>query len=70
MIVMIKGKKKKVKIREIYSLCSHPFPLRTGGGDCCNPPPTNVFHDKHFKKFFIDTWVSGQGVGKLNAWQS
>ena len=54
-IVMTKGKTKKMKTTEIY------FFLLA-------PTPQLFLRQKVLKIFFIDTWVSGQRVGKLTVW--
>ena len=61
-----KRKNKKMKITKIYLFLLPPVPSQEGGGGCCIPPPLNFFHSKNiFENFFIDTWVSGQRMGKL-----
>ena len=52
---MTKGKTKKMKTMEIYL-----FLLA--------PTPQLFLRQKVLKIFFIDTWVSGQRVGKLTVW--
>ena len=53
-IVMTKGKNKKMKTTKIYLFLLPPLPSQNegggGGGDCCNPltPPPNFFHGKSF----------------------
>ena len=70
-IVMTKGKNKKMKITKIYLFFLPPLSL-SGRGHCwlLQPtlPPTFVTAKK-FEIFFIDTWVFGQREGKLNEWQ-
>ena len=52
---MTKGKTKKMKTTEIY------FFLLA-------PTPQLFLRQKVLKIFVIDTWVSGQRVGKLTVW--
>ena len=69
---MTKGKNKKMKTTKIYLFLLPPLPSQDGGGGCCSPPPTpQLFSWQTFLKiFFIDTWVSGERVGKWTAWQT
>ena len=62
-IVMTKGKNKKIKTTNIYLFLKPPLPSPD------SHPPT-FLTAKIFEIFFIDTWVSGQRVGKLTVWQS
>ena len=68
---MTKGKNKKMKATKIYFVFA-ATPSVSGRGVCCNPPPhpQTFFMAKIFEFFFIDTWVSGQRVGKWPVWQS
>ena len=58
---MTKGKNEKMKTTKIY--------FWTGGLLQAPPPPTpQLFPRQKFMKiFFIDTWISGQKVGKFLA---
>ena len=59
-----------MKTTQIYLFLLPPLPSQDRGV-VATPPPPNFFHRKKFLKvFFIDTWVSGQRVGKLTVWQS
>ena len=52
-----------------YLILLPPLPSQDGG--LLQPPPPNFFPWQNFlKHFFIDTWVSGQRVGKWIVWQS
>ena len=68
---MTKGKNRKMKTTKIYLFLLPPLPSQDGegggGGGCCNPITFSTA--KVFKNFFIDTWVSGQRVGKLTVWK-
>ena len=57
---MTKGKNEKMKTTKIYLFLLPPLPSQDGGGGGL----------QHLKNFFIDTWVSGQRVGKLTVEQS
>ena len=73
-----------MKTTKIYLFLLPPFPSQDGGvggegggwggggGDgCYNPPTPQLFSwQKYLKNLFIDTWVSGQRVGKLTVRQS
>ena len=59
-IVMTKGKNNKMKTTKIYVSLLPPLPSQDGGLLQTPQPPT-FFTGKIFEKFFIDTWVSGQG---------
>ena len=71
-IVMTKEKNKKIKIRKIYLVLLPFLPSQDGEWSLQPPTPTpQLFSWQDFLKlFFIDTWVSGQRVGKLAKWQS
>ena len=69
-----KVKNKKIKIRKIYLFLLPLLPSQNGewegggvGGGLLQPPYPQRFSRQFF---FIDTWVSGQRVGKLTKWQS
>ena len=49
-IVMTKGKNKKMKTTKIYLFLLPPLPSQDGGGfvNIAAPPPPNVFHGKNF----------------------
>ena len=63
-----KRKNKKIKTTKIYLFLLPPLPFQDGGLlQTPTPPPTPIFFTaKTFENFFIDTWVSGQSVGKFN----
>ena len=69
---MTKGKNKKMKITKIYLFCCHPLPSQDGGvvAPLPTPHPQLFPRQKFLILFFIDTWVSGQRVGKWTVWQS
>ena len=68
---MIKGKNNKMKTTKIYLFLLPPLPSQDGGIVATPTPTPLVFsRQKVLKIFFIDTWVSGQRVGKLIVWQS
>ena len=73
-IVMTKGENKKVKTMKIYLFLLPPLPSQDGGGggvvETPLPTPQLFSRQKFLKFFFIDTWISGQRVGKLTVWQS
>ena len=73
-IVTAKGKNEKMKTTKIYLFLLPPLPSQDGGGGGLlqppNPHPQLFPRQKFLKHFFIDTWVSGQRVGKLTVWQS
>ena len=64
-----KGKTKKMKIMKIYLFFLPTLPSQDGGGRIVatppHPHPQRFSQQKFLKIFFIDTWVSGQRVGKL-----
>ena len=68
-IVMTKGKNKKIKISKIDLFLLPPLPSQDGRG-LQPPPPPKFSRQRLLTFFFIDTWVSGQRVGKLTEWQS
>ena len=57
---------------KIYLFLLPPPSLSGRGGVVETPLPTpQLFSRQKFLKFFfIDTWISGQRVGKLTVWQS
>ena len=63
-----------MKTTKIYLFLLAPLPSQDGGGGVVatplHPPPQLFPRQKFLKYFFIDTWVSGQRVGKLTIWQS
>ena len=70
-IVMTKGKNKKMKTTKIYLFLLPPLPSQDGGRLLQPPPDPQLFSRQKCLKFFsTDTWVSGQRVGKLTVWQS
>ena len=57
-IVMRKGKNKKMKTTKIYLFLLPPLPSQDGGGGLlhCSPPtPQRFSWEKFLKKIFIDT---------------
>ena len=70
-IVMTKGKNKKMKTTKIYLFLLPPLPFQDGGGGLLQPPHPPTFSTaKSFENFSIDAWVFVQRVGKLTVWQS
>ena len=70
---MTKGQYKKMKTTKIYLFLLPPLPSQDGGGGgLLQPPPTPKLFSwqKCLKIFSIDTWVSGQRVGKWTVRQS
>ena len=66
---MTKGKNKKMKITKIYLFLLPPVPSQDG--EIVTTPLSPTFCSvKILNFFFIDTWVSGQRVGKLAEWKS
>ena len=64
-----KREKKENENYENLSIFAATPSLSGRGGGCCNPTP-QLFSPQKFDFFFIDTWVSGQRVGKLTIYQS
>ena len=54
----------------LFIFAATPSLSGRGGGGCNNPTPQLFPWQKFLKNFFIDTWVSGQRVGKLTVEQS
>ena len=55
-----------MKTTKIYLFLLPSLPSLDGGGGLLQPPTPQLFpRQKFLKIFFIDTWVSGQRVGKL-----
>ena len=65
-----KRKNKKMKTTKIYLILLPPLPFQGGGGGLLQPHIPQPFSRQNFLKiFFIDTWISGQRVGKLTLWK-
>ena len=64
---MTKGENKKMKTAKIYLFLQPPLPSQDGRV-VATPHPQLFSLQKFLKIFFIDTWVSGQRVGKLAVW--
>ena len=58
-----------MKITKIYLFLLPPLPSEDGG-IVATPTPQLFSLQTFLKKFFIDTWVSRQRVGKWTVWQS
>ena len=70
-IVMTKGKNKKMKNTKILFIFAATPSYSGRGGGLLHPPHFPTFSTaKFFENFSIDTWVSVQRVGKLTVWQS
>ena len=69
---MTKGKSLKTgNYENLFIFAATPSLSGQGGGGLLQPPTPQLFSlQKFLNFFFIDTWVSGQGVGKLTVWQS
>ena len=61
-----------MKIAKIlFILAATPFLSGRGGVVAApHPPPQLFLRQKNVEFFFIDTWVSGQRMGKKTKWQS
>ena len=64
-IVMTKGKNKKIKTTKLYLFLLPPLPSQDGGGGCCiaaPPHPPTFFMGKIFEKNFhryMSIWTKG-----------
>ena len=61
------NKRKKINknYENLFVFVTTPSLSGRGEGYCFKLPPPTFFRAKVLKLFFIDTWVSGQRVGKL-----